>query len=220
MPRWKKQSYYNKRGRKIYKFRRYRPSRTRYLRKRMYKLAKQLNVEYKRIYTQYSGNTIDQSLAIGNLNIIDIGTGASNRIGRFIKITRLNIKGFFKINSSATNTQIRCIILIDKQVNQSTFSSSDLLNDTSANDILVSSLNLDNNKRFKILYDRLFWMSQEKPVAKIRYNKNLNLKIAYDASTSSVADQTQKALYICFVSNEATNTPNAWLNCVTRYVDN
>lgn len=217
----KKLRYKNKRGRYITRYRRRYPkpfySR---IRRRMYKIARQLNVEYKEHNVQFTGNTISQTLTIQNLNLIDQGTTDITRIGRQIKITRVNIKGVFAINASATMTFVRVLVLIDKQVNQATFSASDLLFDTSANDNCVSLINLDNKGRFKILYDKIIALSPSNAVGKFNYNKMMNLPIVYDNTGNGVADLTQKSLYLCFVSNEATNTPAVTLHARVRYVDN
>lgn len=220
MPRYKYQNYRNKRGRYIKKRRRYKSSFYRGIKKKMYKLARQLNVEYKEHNVQFTGNTVSSTMTIQNLNIIDQGTTDITRIGRQIKITRVNIRGVCAINTSATMTFARFIVLIDKQVNQAAFSAGDLLFDTSVFDNCVSYINLDNKGRFKILCDKILSLSPSNAVGKFYYNKNLTLPVVYDGSTSAVADQTSKALYLCMVSSEATNTPAVTLHARIRYVDN
>lgn len=220
MPRFKSQKYYNKRGRYIHKKRRYRPSPWRSIRRRLYRLSRQMNVEYKRHYDQYTANTIGTSATIQNVNIIDQGTVVTQRIGNQVKIISHYINSLFTINASATNTQIRFMVVLDKQVNGATFAIGDLLRDTSATDILVSSMDIDNGKRFKILYNKLFLLSPEFPSKQIKYFKKHSLKIKYDGNTSSVADQTTNGLYIVFFSNESTNQPAITLSSCIRYVDN
>lgn len=190
------------------------------VRYQMKKLRQMINVEYKAVYNQYNANSVGTSATIQNLNIIDQGTSSLARIGEQVKLTRLNMNLFAQIHSSATASQMRVMIFHDKQVNQSTPSSSDIFQDNTAGDILVSHLNLDNRRRFRVLLDRLLFMSQERPNARCTFNKKLNLHINFDGSTSSVADQTTNALYLLLVANEATNTPTVTGNIVTRYVDN
>lgn len=220
MPRIKIQRYRNKRGRYIYKKRRYGRSRYRGIKRKVYRIARQMNVEFKRHYLQFTGNTINTTPTVSNCNIIDIGTGSNQRVGNQIKITSHYVNCLFSIHPSATNTQIRFIIVLDKQVNGSVFGANQLLRDTSVNDILVSQNDIDEGKRFKVLYNRLFLLSPEFPAKQFKFYKRHNLKVKYDGSTSSVADQTQMGLYLYFVSNEATNTPSLTLSSCIRYVDN
>lgn len=221
MPRRKIVKYKSRRGRYVSKYRRYRRRPYyRFLKRRMYKIAKQLNVEYKEHNVQYTENGVSTTMTKQNMCVIDQGTGDGQRVGRQIKITRLNMKATLTFNASATNTKFRMIILIDKQTNEGTFATTDLLYDTSVDDIIVSGLNLDKKNRFKILYDKMFSVFPEKPIVGIKYNKNFNLPILYDASTSAVGDQTRNSLWICFVSSEATNTPSFTMHARVRYVDN
>lgn len=222
MPFYRKISKYrNRRGRYVTRYRRRfkKPFYSR-IRRKMYKIARQLNVEYKEHNIQFTGNTVSSTMTIQNLNLIDQGTTDITRIGRQIKITRLNIRSVFAINTSATMTYIRVIVLIDKQVNQAAFAAADLLYDTSVFDNCVSMINLDNKGRFKILSDRILALSPSNAVGKFIYNKNMNLPIVYDNTGNGVADLTSKSLYICMVSSEATNTPAVTMHARVRYVDN
>lgn len=218
--RRKKISYKNKRGRYVQRskfksgFRNY--GLIRYLRNK-FLLSKP---ELKRHYDQYTENTINTTPAIQNLNIIDQGNAVTQRLGNQIKIMAHYFNALFSINASATNTKIRLMIVLDKQVNESTMTIGDLLRDTSADDVLVSSMELDNSQRFRILFDQLIVLSQEFPSKSIKYYKKHNLPIKYDANTSAVADQTSKALYMIVFSNESTNTPTITASSCIRFVDN
>lgn len=216
--------YYKKRYKKKRGYRRFRRPRRnifyKRLRNKMYKLARQLNVEYKEHNVQFTGNAVSSTMTIQNLNLIDQGTTDITRIGRQIKITRCNIRSVFAINTSATMTYVRVIVLIDKQVNQAAFSAGDLLYDTSVFDNCVSMINLDNKGRFKILADKILSLSPSNAVGRFIYNKNLNLPIVYDNTGNGIADLTSMSLYVCFVSSEATNTPAVTMHARIRYVDN
>ncbi len=184
------------------------------------KALSMLNVEYKRHYVQTTNNTINTTASITNLNIIGQGTGTNQRVGNQIKITSLYYNGLYKISAAASATTIRTIILLDKQVNEGIFSIGKLLRDTSTDDILVSSLNIDQKYRFKILFNELTMLSQEYPLKQIKKYIKLDHKVRYDASTGAVADQTTYGFYIVQVSNENTNVPGLTSSIAIRFIDN
>jgi hypothetical protein len=86
------------------------------------------------------------------------GTEESQRIGRQITGTRLNFNGILTLPASAANATdvVRIMVVMDKQCNGATFSATDLL-DTSGN--FLSYRNLENSKRFRVLYDKRFTLN-------------------------------------------------------------
>lgn len=86
-----------------------------------------------------------------NLNLIKIGPGPSERIGR--KITVKSIMANLEFTMDAHQSDfIRCSIVLDKQSNGQTAAISDIYTGTVPWDFT----NVYNNKRFQVLYSKTF----------------------------------------------------------------
>jgi len=100
---------------------------------------------------------VSGSAAITLLNGIVQGTDENTRIGRQMNIKSIYLKG--TVQSSTTtvgNGNIRTIIVIDQEVPQSAGSGSTMaITDFLVSDQLVSLNNLNNRKRFKILFNEV-----------------------------------------------------------------
>ncbi len=120
---------------------------------------KLLNVEFKIIDTQLTSQAISTTANIMQITNISQGTTDSSRDGSQIKLTKLyyQIKG--TMNPSATSIALRIMIIHDKQTNSAIHNASDVLEDVTTQDAIVSPLNLNNKYRFKILYDKRIQLS-------------------------------------------------------------
>lgn len=176
--------------------------------------------ERKFMHTQITGSAVSSTFSSTSLVLIDEGTGVSDRIGRKIVVTSIQIKFACTQNTNAANTFLRLLIVKDKQANEGGITGTDLLYDTSVYDAVVSSYNLDQRYRFKVLRDRVFEMCETGESQ--RYYKcyiKCHIPITYDGTGNGQADLTSNNLCICMISNEATNTPSVTYDCVVRYVD-
>ena len=107
--------------------------------------------------------------------------------------------------ANADNDLVRVIGVIDKQTNGATYGIAELLQTTSAGNILVSSIFINNKKRFRILFDRTYKLtSGGTEVAHLRYRKKLNLPIQYDANNGNVADLVSNS-FSFFIANANAN---------------
>ncbi len=89
-----------------------------------------------------------------SINLIPVGTGENNRVGRKFTIRHIGMRGAFKLPSTivpaSTSDIVRIILYVDKQTNGATIAVTDLLE--TANE--ASPYNLANQNRFRILMDR------------------------------------------------------------------
>ncbi len=89
-----------------------------------------------------------------SINLIPQGTTEITRIGRRIKIWKLDIRMYITLNAttnvSATTDAIRYVIYIDKQCNGATATVADIIETTA----IKSFNNLANKGRFKVIMDR------------------------------------------------------------------
>lgn len=185
------------------------------------KALKMMNVEYKVLDTQITFTAISNTPTIVQLTNLSQGDGQSNRDGNQVKITRINWRYTYSVNASAVFSFLRVILVLDRQTNQAIYTAGNLLQDVTINDAIVSAKNLDNKFRFKVLYDKVHSMSPtHRTCGNAKYNKNVEIKIRYDANAGDITDLTSNSLSILLVSNEVTNTPSITSFMRLRYVDN
>ncbi len=181
-----------------------------------------INVEVKNFDVQLTGTAITDTPLITQLSNIPQGDGVSARDGAQCKMIGLELS--FALNqstSSAGGTQIRVMLVQDKQTNQAIYTAADLLEDVTQSDALVSPRNLDNMRRFSVLLDRT-WVLNIAGVTNILYKHYFkkDVLLRFDASTPSIADLTQNSMSLLLVGNEVTNDPTITLFARLRYVDN
>ena len=182
----------------------------------MFKLARYMNVEFKQhiLSSSYTGAEAGD---ITQLTNIDQGDTDETRDGSSIKITSMLGRIALTKDSNVTTTIVRLIIVLDKQTNQAVYSATDLLQTGQ----VLSSLNIDNGRRFKVLLDRLVTLTDDFPLKVIKFYKRLNLHIRYDNTGNGIADLTQNSLSMFTLDNQTTtNFVNVTYNIKLRYVDN
>lgn len=93
------------------------------------------------------------------LHAIAEGTGQTQRIGKKIKLIKLRVRGSIANGSVTGPTILRLVFYRDMQVNGVINTNAQLMRDTTAASNYNSDYNLDNRKRFRILYDKSFSMN-------------------------------------------------------------
>lgn len=180
-----------------------------------------VNVEIKNHDSEATATARSTTPTIVNLTSIAQGDTTITRDGSQCKIIEIDLRYFVNQNASATNTQLRVILVVDKQTNQAIYTADDLLDESSAGDAIVSPFNLDNKRRFTILYDRVHTYSATgKTNSYHKYKKKCGYMIRYDAAAAAITSNTENSLSLFFVSSEATNTPTVTHFCRLRFVDN
>lgn len=214
MPYYKRSSY-RYRKKPIKKYRKKRTFYKRRYRRNLYKIGRFMNVEFKQHNVDGSYNLQD-NLQTQQLCLIAQGTNDNQRIGNSIKITSIMIRGFVTFNQTATASMCRMILVWDKQANEAALTAGDLLE----SEDVSSNLNIDNGKRFTVLWDKYFTLYAEKPIIAIKYYRKLNHKIRYDNAAAAITSITEGNLCLVRISNESVNYPVASLDMRLRYVDN
>ncbi len=183
-------------------------------------IKKLMNVEFKFHDVQLTSSIITQTPIITQLTNIPQGDTDITRDGAQVKLTRLDIKLAIEVASAAFSTVVRVIVVHDKQTNQAIYAGTDLLADTSPQDNIVSSLNLDNKYRFQVLHNHVYAFSNAGVSMRyITIRKELDLKLRFDASTPSIADLTSSSLSILMCTNQS-GSPTVTMFSRIRYVDN
>ncbi len=182
-------------------------------------IKKLLNVEFK-FHDVVSAITPSTTPSIQQLTNIAQGDTDSTRDGAQIKIVRYNCKYSVIKNPSASATLLRVMLVLDKQTNGAIYNIADLLADVTADENIISMLNLDNKFRFRVLYNQVHKLTPALAIGYKEIMKDIDIKIRFDASTPSIADLTSYSLSFVFISNEATDTPAVKFFSRVRYVDN
>ncbi len=178
--------------------------------------------------TATAGTIFDASL-----NIIPEGNGESDRVGRKVTISNINIQGNFKIPSTATAVDtsdcVRIIVYQDKQTNGAAAVVTDILETAD----FRSWNNLANKNRFVIHMDKK--MAQAAMAGSGRgstdtlsygenqrwwkMNKEVSIPIEYDSSATTGAITTQRSnnLGVLVISESAKSSVG--YVCRLRYRD-
>lgn len=181
-----------------------------------------LNVEYKLKDQVLSSVSVGSDGAEGyDMTPLSIGDTLNSREGNQVKFTSIFLKYYMNINTSATDTTCRVIVVYDKQPNGATFSLTDLLKDSSIGDNIISPLNLGNKFRFKILYNRIHQMSiNGKNNCYGKFYKKIFMRTRYSGTAGDITDVATNNIKVFFISDEATNEPLMNGNIRMRFLDN
>ncbi len=180
-----------------------------------------INVEIKNFDTQLTQVTVTDTPVITQLTNIGQGDTTITRDGSQIKMIGFELNYFITRSASSDFTIVRVMVVLDKQTNQAIYTAADLLADVTAQDNVIAPRNLNNKKRFTVLYDRKHSIGSGGAgsiVVKKYFKKEIMFR--YDANTPSIADMTQNSLSMLCVSNEVTNDPGLTLHARVRFVDN
>ncbi len=181
-----------------------------------------LNVEYKFHTVTGQAVAISDTPASTQLTALSQGDTTTTRDGSQVKFTSFRFDYFLKAGSSSTKSLARIMIVHDKQTNQTQATATQVLQDSTIVDAIVSGYNIDNVSRFRILYDKVHSMSSTGDSAVIHriIHKKLNLKVRYDANAGDVTDLTQDSIFLILVGDQTTNDPNITFQFRLRYLDN
>lgn len=180
-----------------------------------------LNVEIKNHDVQQTSVVVSTSPQIIQLTNIAQGDTTTSRDGAQCKVLSIELAYQIAQSTSALITSFRIMLVCDKQTNQSIYASTDLLNDVSTQDAIVSPRNLDNMRRFQVLYDRVHSYSDGGVSLSVtRKRFKLNKVIRFDSSAASIGALTENSISLLMVFSEATNLPAITSSTRIRFVDN
>ncbi len=171
------------------------------------------NTEVKQVdvtATATPGTT--QSLVL--LNALSQGTTRVTRIGNSVRFVALACNFKMNMNSSATHTTIRLLILYDKQSNGA--APANIYQSSS----IISPFNPDNMYRYEILSQSSTSLSisgmQERVVS---FSIPLYHITRYQSNNGDITDITTGSLYFGLVSDDNTNTPTVEYYFRASFVD-
>lgn len=134
------------------------------------------------------------------LNGVTTGTAANTRIGRKIVMKSILLRmSIVKGATTAGEGNMRVMIVYDKQSNQSSPPSSEILSP----DSIAGLNNLNNVDRFKIITDKFYSFGiVDNTAINIQKYKKLNLPVQYNAGAAgTIGDIQTGALYLVTYTN-------------------
>jgi hypothetical protein len=177
-----------------------------------------INVEYKACDLAASVNPTSGAMTKILINGLTKGDDFSNRDGRQIRLKSLQCAFTANMHGSASDTGLRCLLVIDKKPATLTFNDSALLDGVN----LLKMRNLSNRNRFVILKDFVINMhATNKHEVTTKFYKKVDLKTIYNsANFGDIQDIENNAVYLVFLSDEATNVPQVDYQIRARFIDN
>ncbi len=184
-----------------------------------YGLKKLINVEKKTCDSQVSG-TQGNTGAIQNVTACAQGDDYNNRQGRSVRAVSLEWQGNISQHASATSSQYRIVVFIDKNNQGVIPSATDLM----TTDVFSSLRDgrPDNLSRYRILSDEMYVLDHDAMGTTLQVNgfRRLNHHVKFSGTDAADASAGQGSVWVYTVSNEATNVISHLLNFRFRYIDN
>ncbi len=183
--------------------------------------------ELKIIDTKGTGTAIpDGAGVLVQLTNMGQGNTDATRNGNQITLKKLEMRLQLILASAASSSQIRVMIVKDKQTNGAGISVDKLLESVANLQSLISPLESDNLKRFAILYDRVHVLNRpgisavQSNVKYVSKFKKLNMRIQYNGTGTTITALNSNSLSLLFISNEPTNEPTVDFFVRLSYIDN
>lgn len=149
-----------------------------------------------------------------SLNLVPQGTTESNRLGRKMTVTKLDMKCICKLPATVTATDtsdlVRVIVYLDKQANGATAAVADILETAD----ILSFRNLANKDRFRVLHDHIEEIdinsgngtSASERVKHFHLSKSFKdgLNMEFDNTTGAITEIKSNNIGVLVISREAT----------------
>lgn len=180
-----------------------------------------INVEYKKVDFSGGPTAISSSGTNNNLNAMSQGTDISNRVGRSVKAVSIYLTLSWTINTAATATRCRTMLVWDKEPAGATPSVGTVLAQSSPEGHLNTDL---AGNRFIILSSKNVNLSingDETKTLKIYRRLPRSYHTIFNSGNAgTVGDINTGALFMLNISSEATNTPTiSWVSTFV-FIDN
>lgn len=153
---------------------------------------------------------------VSMVSSIAVGDGPSNRDGSQIRVKSFNVQMQYIINSSATTTTIRWLIVKDRRVQVgSTPAWTDIYD---SNEVVNTFINIEDQwRRFQIIRSGVVTLNvNQNPAASTDIYIPCSLPVRYDTSNQVIDNN----VWLILASNESTNTPTINYRYRVRFYDN
>ncbi len=184
-----------------------------------YAVKKLVNVEYRSITTAFTTDP-NSSGAVVNLTAIAQGDDIANRQGNKIRLKHISCRGRVGINSSATQSRLRMMIVRDNNGSTTQPAITDLFTDVTTFRNNQNKLgDPQSNSRFSILFDKYVLVDAIKQ-DQMSFNWSMSLDHHVFYTGTAATDEGKGNLYLFSASSEATNDPVVTIDAMIKFIDN
>lgn len=176
--------------------------------------------EWKSVDTTISAMDVNTTGSLQLLNGMQQGAGIGNRVGAQILMRSIQFQGFSEAKiTTGTEHQERVLIVYDRQANGAAPTFAQVLSATNA----YAPRNLENRKRFKILYDRTFTVGNRTVASHAdfgtvhRFYRKLRHPVEFNSGNAgTIADISSGSIYLLAYGSNAAGVTAGLLNGVVR----
>jgi hypothetical protein len=185
-------------------------------------LKRLVNTEIKCLAFQSGSSVSSAAMAVVQASAIAQGDTGVTRDGDSIRILKHSLLLYFVQNASATQTSIRCTIVRDHGAAGAVPAVTDIW--LSASVYAPLACTSKSRDRFTILYDKIHILNEN--VASVtqatsdQFSYNAPHHVHYVGVDSTDASAGKGTIWVCLLSNEATNTPTYSVASRFEFVDN
>ena len=171
-------------------------------------IRKLINIEEKELVTTVTATAINNTGVVSPISRIAQGTDYIQRIGNSIKMQRIEVRCRLFQHASATQTVVRCSLVRDLDGAGTIPTTADIYESVGAVSAPLTQFDFLNRKRFSVLYDELITLDIGQGTTQaFTLDMPHEGHVLYLGSTAAAASDGKGSLYLCFLSDEATNTP-------------
>lgn len=187
---------------------------------------KYLNVEFKDHLDEatLAGANITSVGVVEDLCVITQGDGEHQRNGEQIKAKSLTLHGHLEFNEGGGRQSqiVRMIVVSDNDFRGPNVPNiSNILNGYLTSVDVDSFRELNQVSRFKVLQDKKYILTENRPTVILNKTFALNHKIRYTGTTGVEASGGEGTIWLMFFSNQTVSDyPELYLSWRLRYVDN
>lgn len=159
------------------------------------------------------------------LNGIATGTDYTERIGRRVNVTAIQMRGFAynDIVGPCLVNSCRLMLVLDNQVNGVSATVADILTSVNAN----SFMNMNNRERFKVLYDKQVTfgpldktanqaIAGGTQTATFNCYKKVNIPVVFEGTAATIGSISAGAIYLVCVGSTTPGVGDAILQAQFR----
>ncbi len=161
--------------------------------------------------------TVSSTASIFTIADLVQGLTAITRVGDQVRWVNMMYNMTIKMHASATETNLRLMLILDRQPNNAVATVAQVLETSS----VTGLREINTGKRFYVYHDKVFSMSSAGETAlSEQYYRKINVKTEFNANAGTVADISTNNIFFLLISDEATNVPSVNLQIRMRYIDN
>lgn len=183
----------------------------------------QIKPEIKIVNLGVTGGSLSTTYAISPQALMVQGTDQNQRIGSRIRVESYIWKGFMSKAVAANNMVATLMIVVDHFCQGVTLDMNQLLVTTGAGVDHYAPRNLNYINKYDIVWRKTFNLDSNTSIADfevmVRFNKGKGIIINYSGNTGTIADITEKAIFIVAWSDQATATGAMTHSHRLRFVD-